>query len=375
MSDEDVPTSKNARIYAWLREEFDAERIAVGARLPSENELCERFGASRPAARQALARLAHEGLVRTVRGSGSFRAPPPRSTSRDAALVLPALSTYIYPELVEAASSAFRSLGFQTLIDCTSSDMATERRVLESLRARRPACAAVSPLQGLFPGEEGAESQATSLELLKDLRAAGTEVLLLDNELGSGLFSSIVLDDRLGGERAVERLWSLGHRDIAVVRWRGHAPFGARREGALAALASLGAAAGPEADLDAGSVYAGREERRAALRAALDARAALGDLPTAYFCSNDELAFLAAELLSERGLRAGEDFSLIGFDDSPLARTAGLTTFAYPSRWIGERAAGLLAEAVVAGRPRSRVRVSLEPELVERSSVRDLRIR
>ncbi|MDP3177617.1 MAG: substrate-binding domain-containing protein [Spirochaetaceae bacterium] len=374
MSGEDAITTKYARIYAWLRLELDSDRIRVGERLPSENELCERFAASRPAARQALARLAHDGMIRTIRGSGSFRAEPPSTRSRDAALVLPALSTYIYPELVEAASAAFRERGFQTLIDCTDGNPATERRILESLRVRRPACVVVSPIKGLAEGEEGAASEPTCLDLLLDLKAAGTEVLLLDNELGAGRFSSIVIDDRQGGQRAVEFLWAKGHRAIAIAARRGHAPFGARRLGALAALAARGIEIGPLCELDAGGLGSDRPDSREAMRAALDRRISEGTVPTAVFCANDRLASVLAELLAERGLRVGAEISLVGFDDSPLALgpALDLTTFAYPSRWIGQRAAELLAEAVGDRGPRSLVRVSLEPELVERGSVRDL---
>ena len=95
---------------------------------------------------------------------------------------------------------------------------------------------------------------------------------------------------------------------------------------------------------------------------------------TAVFCYNDRLALGVMAALQRAGKRIPEDVSLVGFDDSPLARGSALdlTTFAYPSRWIGQRAAELLAEALGSPRPRARVRVSLEPEIVERGSVRDL---
>lgn len=52
---------------------FVAERgLEPGERLPSERELAERFGASRPAVRAALQRLADLGVLETRRGSGSY---------------------------------------------------------------------------------------------------------------------------------------------------------------------------------------------------------------------------------------------------------------------------------------------------------------
>lgn len=48
-----------------------------GDRLPSEAELCERFGVSRMTARQAMQKVANDGLIERRRGAGTFvRARP-----------------------------------------------------------------------------------------------------------------------------------------------------------------------------------------------------------------------------------------------------------------------------------------------------------
>ncbi len=370
MSAEDVSTSKATLVYRWLRTEFEAGRIALGERLPSENELCRLFGASRPSVRLATARLAHEGLVRTERGKGTFRVGPNRSSSRDVAIVLPYLTSYIYPEIISAASRAFGDRGYQTLIDCSEGGADAERAILERLKERRPAAIAVSPIQRVPAREERKAERAGAerrLALLRDMRDAGTAVVLLDNTLGDETFSSIVIDDYGAGRRAAELLLSRGFVSPAIVWWAGHAPFHERRRGFADALAEqkIGPTALRELRLDDET----GAERAAALTAFLGRQA---ESPAAVFCTNDELAFDLRSVAIAEGLRIPEDLSLIGFDDSPLARLdeVSLSSFAYPSRYIGERAAITLIGMIEGNAGFARTSISIEPVLVERGSVR-----
>lgn len=67
--------------YQDIVEELQAAivegRLRAGERLPSENELAERFGTSRPTVRRAIALLKSQGLVNTEQGRGVFvRAKP-----------------------------------------------------------------------------------------------------------------------------------------------------------------------------------------------------------------------------------------------------------------------------------------------------------
>jgi GntR family transcriptional repressor for pyruvate dehydrogenase complex len=55
-----------------IRDLIVTEQLDQGARLPSERELAERFGASRPTVSQALRRLSLLGMVEIRRGSGAY---------------------------------------------------------------------------------------------------------------------------------------------------------------------------------------------------------------------------------------------------------------------------------------------------------------
>ena len=60
------------RIYENLFHSIVTGHIAAGAKLPSEVDLSKFFGVSRPVVRQALDRLRSDGLVSSLRGSGTY---------------------------------------------------------------------------------------------------------------------------------------------------------------------------------------------------------------------------------------------------------------------------------------------------------------
>jgi GntR family transcriptional regulator len=76
----EIDRSSPMPYYHQLRELIQAslerEGVAARAQLPSEVELCERFGVSRTVVRRALLELELDGLIYRQKGRGSFVAPP-----------------------------------------------------------------------------------------------------------------------------------------------------------------------------------------------------------------------------------------------------------------------------------------------------------
>jgi LacI family transcriptional regulator len=104
----------------------------------------------------------------------------------------------------------------------------------------------------------------------------------------------------------------------------------------------------------------------------VDETAVLLDLPqppTAVFAGNDETAAGVIETARARGLRIPEDLSVVGFDDTQVARLASppLTTVRQPLRQMGGVALRT-AMRLAAGETLDSHHVELATELVVRRS-------
>lgn len=68
------------QLYGKIFEQIVEGGLNVGDKLPSEHEICDRFGVSRPVVREALLRLRVDGLVTAHQGLGTFvsHQPAPR---------------------------------------------------------------------------------------------------------------------------------------------------------------------------------------------------------------------------------------------------------------------------------------------------------
>jgi GntR family transcriptional repressor for pyruvate dehydrogenase complex len=64
------------RIERTIENAIREKKLSVGAKLPTEREMCESFGVSRTALREALRRLSARGLISIQKGSGMYVSEP-----------------------------------------------------------------------------------------------------------------------------------------------------------------------------------------------------------------------------------------------------------------------------------------------------------
>jgi DNA-binding LacI/PurR family transcriptional regulator len=176
----------------------------------------------------------------------------------------------------------------------------------------------------------------------------------------------VTVDRGAGATAAVNHLFSLGHRRVAMVNGfggRGRARF---REGYRRALVDRGI------PFDPGLVFdlPGAPSLPDAGAAIVEQWLALPDPITAVLLPDDEVAQGALWALDQRGVRVPDDIALVGYDDLPASAYARvpLTTLAQPAEAVGSRLAELFLEGLndpeqIAGRG-----IELPPRLIVRES-------
>jgi LacI family transcriptional regulator len=166
-----------------------------------------------------------------------------------------------------------------------------------------------------------------------------------------------------GGMAATEHLLALGHRRVAYLGGPATAACNqARLHGYRAAMEA------GEAPVLPGYVRTGHfhyHDGMAGGAALLD----LPEAPTAIFAGCDDIALGVLEAARARGLRVPEDLSIVGFDDTQIARMASppLTTVRQPLREMGAVAVRT-ALRLAAGEQVESHHVELATELVVRGS-------
>ncbi|HZQ65993.1 MAG TPA: LacI family DNA-binding transcriptional regulator [Gaiellaceae bacterium] len=166
-----------------------------------------------------------------------------------------------------------------------------------------------------------------------------------------------------GARAATDHLLRLGHRRIGLITgFPGWTATEERREGYKAALAAAAVPFLPElvveGEFDAETGYT-------AARRLLE----LPDPPTAIFASNDNMAAGALRAAAERGLSVPGQLSVVGFDDTELARILSpqLTTVRQPMEELGRTAVSLL-NRLIEGQRIEALRVELSTKLIVRES-------
>ena len=302
-------------------------------------------------ARATVRRVAHELGYRPDPAASTLAS---RSSSHIGVLLH--LSSTFHADLADALDAAAHAAGF----DLVLTPVTTRRREWESLETLLSSRCAGLVLLG--------PTLAAST-----LRRVGAElpVVVVGRGPCAGV-TAVHAAESVGMTRAVEHLVGLGHRRITLVDGPRDVIATARRRGYRAAMAAAGL------DEHAEVVTGGADEEAglAAGRALLDrlgsrqagSPEAGAEQPSAVVAFNDRVAVGVRVALARGGVRVPEEMSVVGYDDSPLARlaTVDLTTVSQNPRALARESIAALQRGI-AGEP-GPAEVAVTPSLVVRST-------
>ena len=169
-----------------------------------------------------------------------------------------------------------------------------------------------TPMRGVVLPEPMCDMEV----ILGPLQRAGLSIVRIGPHSESGSTLDICIDNRVAAYDMTGYLIGLGHRRIVFVRGPGdHGAAMVRFQGFCDAIKDSGIALN-----DDYSVQSPTFDYNSGLAVA-ESLLSRRPLPTAVFGCNDEIAAAVLATAHRLGLKVPEDFSLVGFDDAPIARS------------------------------------------------------
>ena len=305
--------------------------------LPTEQELCARFAASRQTVRNALAVLQNERLIEKRQGSGSHikNNISPFGEHLSIAVIPTYISDYIFPGILREIEAVLSENNCTPLLYATQNQVSTERRILRTLLERNiPDGILVEGTRTAFPNP--------NLDLYNELISRNIPLVFFHGfypEL-KGTFS--VLDDNFnGGKMLVEYLYKKGHRRIAGVFKSDDIQGHQRYAGFTAAFKEL--------DLqydDSHILWYDTELKNRMVENFFDPDITQQILKgcSAVVCYNDEIASHIVSRMVQNGVSIPDDLAVVSFDNSQYSEMSvpRITSLSHEQYNVGRLAASLL---------------------------------
>ena len=240
-------------------------------------------------------------------------------------LVVPDISNPYYPPLVRGVEDAASSRGYRIVLCNTDRDPAKIAGYLDTLIKTR--------VDGIVVAGGGWADVPDRTAVLGNYR---TGLVAIGRHVTA--HPSVRIDNVAASREAAGHLIGLGHRRIAFLGGPASSTtVQDRAQGYRDALKVAGPAE-PAARVRYGDFT--EESGYAATREILD----VSPPPTALLCANDRIALGAYAAAADAGRRVPADVSIVGFDDTPVARYVRptLTTVAIPTYEMGSAAVRML---------------------------------
>jgi LacI family transcriptional regulator len=244
-------------------------------------------------------------------------------------VVINDLMNPFFAEVLVGIERKLVDAGYVVLMAHTREDVTLQDKVLQSMREQNAAGIMLCPALN------------TPRSILKTIQSWGIPLTVFVRNLGPGSYDFAGSDSEEGVFLATSHLLNSGHKKVGFLGGQKGVVFAQRLAGYKKALFEKGLAFSEDLVFNANpSRIGGYEAMNALLSEKPSVKAAVS--------YNDVAAFGALSALGEKGLRAGTDFALMGFDnimDTAHSNPPLSTVDIHPSE-LGEQAATILLQRI-----------------------------
>ena len=366
-------TPKHQILREYILGQIGTGAFGPGMRIPSENELAERFHFSRHTVRHAIGELTAEGCLIRIHGKGTYVSQA-MVECKTIGILTTYLTDYIFPAILRGIDERLSARGYAYMLNCTFNDWQKERSALQSFLALPISGLIVEPTRSALPNP--------NLDLYQALRQKGVKLLFIHGSYGVLDAPYIAQDDAAGGQMAAEYLLTQGFRRIGGIFKANDIQGLLRCLGMESALQQRGNPCGAEDILwfddytvspDGLQLYRDYDQegstsliRKKQSKAQIRHFFAHHDAVLLY---NEVAALSAMEIIKKYKLVIPRDIAIVTFDDSEIARAVGpkLTTIAHPKEELGRIAADTMLD-MLQKREGEFLSVKIKPRLIARDS-------
>ncbi len=332
--------SKYMILAAQLRRLCTRMKREGRTKLPGETEIAARTGNSRQTVRHALMVLEKEGLIRRVRGSGTYLSDDREGKNTQIAVIVSNAGEYLYPQLIRDIQAVCHPAGLKTAVYSTGNEVMKEREILKILLEDKPAGILMEGSRSALP--------SPNLDLLSAALRLGIPLVFLGAPLPVPEGAPCICDDNEGGAGLLVRyLLDKGRRNIGgifksddlqgIERYRGYISELIRNDCPVNEKAILWYDTKDRSEL---------LERTDHLPRHLDPAVLSGC--DALICCNDEIAYHMIRSLLKAGIRVPEDMAVVSFDNSHycILSPVTITSLAHEKHQMGSIAAMALLDLI-----------------------------
>lgn len=285
----------------------------------------------------------------------NFAASIKTGETRFIAAVVPDIRNEFYTSVIRGIESVASKRGYYTLVYTTGETYEKEQALFEG------------ELSHIVDGIILTPSQP-DYAFYKNY---GKPTVIIDREIPGSDMYSVCVDNYKGAELLIEELVKFGHRKIAIISGPFVFNIGIDRLNGYKDVHKRHNIPIRKEYIRTGDWF--EEDGYKLTNQLLE----LPDPPTAIFAANNLLCIGCAECLCDRGMVIGKDISLVGFDDSIIARYLGpgITGIQRATDEMGKIGAEMLLELLNTAQTEKilQKKTVLDVEIIRRASIARLR--